>query len=483
MRTFLLSLLCVLSSVVADAKIKLPALISDNMVLQQKSDVIIWGWATPHHKVSIRSSWNGATFVGNVDNNGKWFVAVTTPEASFDPQSLIVYEMDGKKEIDSRTISNVLVGEVWLASGQSNMEMPLGGMYACVTENGTSDAMHAMQQSPYVRMFKVPVRIDYRQQDDCAGTWDLPTFQNALKYSATAYYFASALSSALQVPVGIVNCSYGGTRIECWLNKETVEKYPDVPTDRDAIEQMVRSYRPYLTYNGMFCPVKNYTYKGIIWYQGCSNVGKADVYAQRMSDMVSLWRSELDLGQIPFYFVEITPRNYGSGEAGRNGVQAAYLREAQYKAQKLIPYSGMVSTNDLVREDEQYNWHPSQKRQIGERLSLLALNRTYGMESLVCVGPSYKSYRVEDNAIVVSFKDVPMGFMRDMNIQGFEIANENHVFYPATAQLLPGTTDIKVSSPNVSAPLAVRYCFRDFQVGNVYGANELPLYPFRTDNW
>lgn len=479
MKRILLSICLCVFAVAMNATLRLPALLCDNMVLQQNAEARLWGWAEPNQPVCITNSWNNLKLWRTADANGRWEVSLSTPAASFDAQSITI--KCGKEKVQ---INNVLIGEVWLASGQSNMEMPLKGFSGCCIENGTEDALNACKESPYVRMFTVKKTQTYSLQDDCEGAWMLPTFKNALEFSATAYYFATTLSKALSVPVGIVNSSYGGAHVESWESKELCETYSDIPTDSVGAYNFGNSDydRPMLMYNAMFWPIKNYTYKGIIWYQGCSNVGHADVYAQRLADMVKDWRQKLGLGEIPFYQVELAPYIFGKDE---NDIQGALLREAQLNATNIIPNCDIISTNDLVRPIEVYNIHPSQKRKVGARLCYLALNKTYGMGDIACSGPRFKkeSFRIEGNKAVVGFITNFFGICRNWGIEGFEIAGQDKLFHPAKAEFRWQTNEVYLTSDEVPAPVAVRYCFKDFQIGNLIGGNELPCFPFRTDNW
>lgn len=479
MKKSILSLLAILLTITANATLRLSSLISDNMVLQQKASARIWGWANPGETITITNSWSSDKAMRKASKDGSWTIAINTPAASFDSQSITIN--CGKEQIK---VSNILIGEVWLASGQSNMEMPLKGFAGCCVENGTKDALYAHQESPYVRMFKVPKVQKLTPQEECEGTWNLPTFLNALEYSATAYYFASALSNALQVPIGIVNSSYGGAHVESWTSREVCKQYSDIPQDSVSIYNF-GSYdfdRPMLMYNAMFYPIKNYTYRGIIWYQGCSNVGHADVYAERLSNMVSLWRKDLGLGDIPFYQVELAPYIFGSG---KDDIGGALLRESQHKATEIIPNCDIVSTNDLALPIEVYNIHPSRKRPVGLRLSYLALNQVYGMKEIACHGPRFdrSKFHIDGNKAIVGFITNQFGICRNWGLEGFEIAGEDRKFHPATAEFHWQTNEVYLTSEEVPSPVAVRYCFKDFQVGNLIGGNELPLYPFRTDNW
>lgn len=464
----------------ANAEIKLPALVGDHMVLQQQTDARLWGWASPKSTIEVTNSWDGATVSTRADKDGLWKLTVATPEASFEPQQLTLTE-NGKGAVK---ISDILIGEVWLASGQSNMEMPLKGFAGCNVQHGTADAMTALRDAPGVRLLTVRKAQSFDLKEDCEGRWECPLFPQTMEWSATAYYFASTLSNALRVPVGIVNSSYGGAKVESWTSEEIVSTYSNINLDHEAIMADKQEYlRPVMMYNAMFWPVKNYTYKGIIWYQGCSNADRTPSgteYAQRLANMVELWRKEIGLGYIPFHYVEIAPYEYDGGQDECGPL----LREQQYKAQSLIPNSFMISTNDLVEPYELHNIHPRQKRAVGERLCISALNRVYGMRHLCCSGPRYKELIVEGEMCYVGFDDLQMGICRNYMIEGFEIAGEDRVFYPAEDVWLRWQDNhVVMHSSKVSHPVAVRYCFRDFQPGTLTGGSEMPAFPFRTDNW
>lgn len=464
----------------AQAEIKLPAVIGHHMVLQQQTDARLWGWAQPKSKIEVTNTWNGETVSTNADKDGRWMLSVPTPEASFEQHTLTLTE-NGKNKV---VLTDVLIGEVWLASGQSNMEMPLKGFAGCNVQHGTIDAMNVMRDAPYVRFMTVKKTQSFELQENCEGKWEQGTFPQTMEWSATAYYFASTLSQALNIPVGIVNSSYGGAKVESWTSEEIVSTYSNIDLNHEAIMNSPQEYlRPIMMYNAMFWPIKNFTYKGIIWYQGCSNADKTPSgteYAHRLANMVKLWRKEIGLGDIPFHYVEIAPYDYD----GDQDECAPYLREQQYKAQELIPNSFMISTNDLAEPFELHNIHPRQKRAVGERLCLSALNRVYGMGQVCCSGPRYKELIIEGDTCYVGFDDLQMGICRNYMIEGFEVAGEDRVFYPAENVWLRWQTNhIVVHSSKVAKPVAVRYCFHDFQPGTLLGGSELPAYPFRTDNW
>lgn len=457
------------------AKVRPSAMIGDNMVLQQKAHARIFGEADPGSTVVVTPSWNNMPYTTTTDRTGKWCLAIDTPEGSFDKHSITI--SDG----EPLTVSNVLVGEVWLASGQSNMQMPLKGFPGCCTEGGYDEIASARDKADKIRFFTVPLTQSYTPVDTVNASWAVPSPETAPEFSALAWHLAKRMSDVLNVPVGIVSAAYGGAKVESWTPRELLETYPDVSLDPKDIEPMVHYLRPMLMYNAMFVPIKDYTYKGILWYQGCSNVSTYQTYAERLEAMVKHWRDEIAIGDIPFYCVEIAPYEYGDpSEKGK----APLLREAQRKAVERIPNSGIICTNDLVKPYERFNIHPSDKAAAGKRLCDLVLNKTYDKKQFPIESPRYKSHRFKDGAAWVAIDSPCDGICRNYDIRGFEIAGPDKIFHPADSVWLHWqTNEMVISSKAVPQPVAVRYGWRDFLPGNLHAGNYLPLIPFRTDDW
>ena len=471
----------VLSSMAVQAKVRLPHLIGDNMIIQQQSDVRLWGWDKPGTTVKVSTSWSSTTVEAKTGSDGKWLVSVKSPKASYEPLS-ITFD-DGERT----TISNVLSGEVWVCAGQSNMEMPVKGFWQCPVE-GYNDWVIESARHRAVHSVKIPSVMRSEPQDDAQCSWKECGPQTVGDFSATGYFFARTLHMALDIPIGLIEANKGGSRVESWLTKENLQRYTSDPTDSAAIAAKWPTdyHRSLLWGNGTFNPILKYTVKGILFYQGCSNVGDpGNQYSERLKLLVEQWRSQFALGEIPFYFVEIAPYHYDNVNAD-NG---ARLREQQYRAQQIISNSSLVCTNDLVYPYETTQIHPSQKRQVGERLAYTALNRDYGFDAVLYKSSSFKDMLVKGDAVYIHLQDNYHADAPFEDIQGFELAGEDRVFHPATAQHFwqPGggywDEAIKLTSPQVKAPVAVRYCFRNFQLGNVKNAANLPLFPFRTDNW
>lgn len=466
-----LFLLFTLLALTCSATITLPQIIGDNMVLQQNTKACLWGKAAANATVTVTVSWDKAKYTAKAQTDGKWKIAIPTPAASFAPQTITLSDGNKKEDI---TLKNILIGEVWFCSGQSNMEMPVSGFRGCPTQGANEEICNAAQYKG-VRCANIEKAINVTPQEEVKGVWQCSTPEFVPAFSATAYFFATTLSRALDIPVGIINCSWGGSWIEAWMPRDIVKSFADVHMENVGNEKIYPTERPTTMYNGMIKPLENYTIAGFIWYQGESNVGNYSTYAAKMQAMVKSWRSDWALGELPFYYVEIAPYAYG----GKSN--AALLREQQYKAQEMIPSSGMISTNDLVEPFELYQIHPKDKKNVGSRLAYMALKENYGMKGIMDRGPEYKSMEVKDSTIVITVKNAPDGLVCTSRIQGFEIAGSDKVFYPAQAQ---GRGEfITVTSSEVKAPVAVRYCFKNFAIGNVFNSRMLPLVPFRTDNW
>ena len=467
----------------SQAKVRLPHIICDNMVLQQQTDARLWGWAQPGKSVKITTSWNNETVSTKADKNGKWLAKVKTPKASYTPLS-ITFD-DG----EPLTINNVLAGEVWVCAGQSNMEMPVKGFGMCPVKDYNHWVIESANHTG-VRSVKIPSEMRTEPQEDAQCEWRVCSPKTVGDFSATGYFFARLLHSALDIPIGLIEANKGGTRVESWLTKENLQRYTNDPTDSATIARKWPTdyHRSLLWGNGTFNPILNYTVKGILYYQGCSNVGDpGDQYSERMKLLVQQWRSQFGLGEIPFYFVQIAPWAYDDGDV--NGISGALLREQQWKAAQIIPNSSLVCINDLVYPYEFSQIHPAQKQPVGERLAYTALNRDYGFENVLYKSSSYKDMTIKNDTVYIHLQDNYYADAPFEQMEGFEVAGEDKVFHPAQARHFwqPGggywDEAIMIVCPEVKKPVAVRYCFKNFQIGNVKNGANLPLFPFRTDNW
>lgn len=458
----------------AEAKLIVSDICTDGMVLQQKSEATVWGTCDPRSQVTVTPSWNGKAYTCKADKDGRWRVAVETPEGSYE-----AYTMTVSSGNESVTVSDILVGEVWFASGQSNMEMPMRGFYNSPIEHA-QDFVCAPAATEKIRMFTVPVKQSYEPLTEVDAEWKGAESATIPDMSATAFFFAYKLNQMLDIPVGIVSCAYGGARIESWTPKEILETYPDEDLSREAIEAQTHYVRPYLAYNAMLNPVKGYTVKGFIWYQGCSNVGKHEQFVERMNTMVSHWREcwgDKD-AKLPFYMVEIAPYRY---KPATEVSYASLLRQAQHEAAKVIPNCGIVVTNDLVASFEQDNIHPTKKLEVGDRLARLALNRDYGYSRVACYSPeAVKCWIMQNsNEIAVELTHTENGLNRWMEIEGLEVAGSEGIFYPVTYAYFEWEPKVmKIRSEFVWDPCQVRYGWGDFNPGNLKNVEGMPVAPF-----
>ena len=465
----------------AQAKVKLPHILGDNMVIQQNSEANLWGWDKPGTEVKVTTSWSSQKYSVKTGKDGKWAVKVLTPKASYTPLS-ITFD-DG----DQTTLNNILAGEVWVCAGQSNMEMPVKGFGNCPVKDFNQVVIDAKNYKG-IHYVKIPSVMSMKPLDDANCEWKEVNPETVGEASATGYFFAQVVNKALDIPVGLVMANKGGSRVESWLDRDYLKKNTQEPLDTNAIVKKFSwdYHRPLVWGNGTFHPILNYTIKGILFYQGCSNVGDpAGQYTQRLADLVAQWRRDFKQGNVPFYFVEIAPYHYDNV----NGDWGAKLREQQFNAAKIIPNSGIISTNDCVYPYEKEQIHPCQKQKVGERLGFMALNKTYGMKNVIGDGMTFKEMKTVDDTVKVHFNNEFGAYNRFEGIEGFEIAGEDKVFHPATAKHFwqpgndPWNECIIVTCPEVKKPVALRYCFKNFQLGNLANAGGLPLFPFRTDNW
>lgn len=460
--TYILFVLLFVTNVI-HAEIKLPAIFSDNMILQQQSTVAIWGWAKPSSKVRIQPSWSRTDYTTQTDQSGKWLVKVNTPKFG-GPYTITI--SDGKVF----KISNVLIGEVWVCSGQSNMEMPLKGCIGTPKE----DMMNTIAKSgnSNIRFFTIPHNASLSPEINCIASWTESTPESALSFSAVAYYFGRLLNNIIDVPVGLVHSSYGGSAIEAWMPAKALEGSGTVvPTTLTDVPYPNR--KPTGLFNGMISPILGYGIRGVIWYQGETNQKEPDKYLDLFTRMVKEWRNQWGLGEFPFYYVQIAPYQYNSSSS-------AYLREAQLNAANVIPNSAMVVNMDANSPD---NIHPPVKIHIGERLAYLALAKNYGMKGIPCNSPSLVSMEVKGAIAELTF-DVQKGtgltsFGRE--IKGFLIADSTRRFIKATATIL--ANKIQLFAPQISKPVAVRYAFDDVSPSEIFSLTGLPVSSFRTDNW
>lgn len=470
-KVILLTLSLFLSSFVLQAKIQLPSVLGDNMVLLQNSKVNIWGKATKNTKVIIIPSWSGKTYTTQSDKDGKWLINIDTPAAG-GPFEISI--SDGEK----LTLQNILIGEVWFCSGQSNMEMPMKGFGGQPIEGANKIIAKAKKETP-IRIYTSKNEYSKVPQEDVVGEWSENTSEGVAKASATAYYFAQFLQETLDVPVGIIVSSWGGSKIEAWMSRDYFKEFPEFDLsflDNDEKPNYANHQAPTHLYNAKVHPLKNYTVKGMIWYQGESNRDKSKQYFALQKAFVKNMREVWNHPEMPFYYVQIAPFKYDGSE----NAAAADLREAQLLAMKEIPNSGMVVTMDIGEENR---IHPANKEDVGARLAYWALSQTYGKKGFGYSAPIYQSMKVDGDRIKLEFEKFGSnGFApHGENLKHFEIAGEDKVFHPAIAWA--GEGGIYVRADEVPNPVAVRYAYKNFVSADLKDELGLPVSSFRTDNW
>ena len=448
------------------AEVKLPAIFGDNMVLQQQTEAAMWGSATPNTTVRITTSWNKKSYSTRSDSDGKWKVKVTTPAAG-GPFTITI--SDGK----AVTLRNVLSGEVWVCSGQSNMEMPMKG-YRNQPITGSNEYI-AISDNPNIRLITVPKLASLVPLDDFQGSWKLCESGNVSEFSATAYFFGLMLNNALNVPVGLINTSWGGTRIEPWISEAGFKSFDWVKLpDKNVQQEKLSPQTPTVLFNGMINPIAGYGLRGAIWYQGESNRNEPAQYQKLMPGLAENWRSVWDIGEFPMYYVQIAPFDYGPA-----GLNSAYLREAQLKASNVIPNFGMAC---IMETGEKDCIHPANKKAAGDRLAYLALVKTYNLKGFACEGPFLKEMKVEGSLVRLTFDNAANGLTSfGKPLTCFEIAGANKRFFPAEAFIT--NAGVTLFCPMVNEPVAVRYAFKDFIIGDLFNVEGLPASSFRTDTW
>ncbi|MCR4853170.1 MAG: sialate O-acetylesterase [Prevotella sp.] len=487
MRRFIFVIMAALAIITpvsaSEAVLVLPDIISSNMVLQQQTNVRLWGKATPGAVVSVKGDWTSEGVTAKAAADSTWHVWLPTPPASMKPQTL-TFTIGQQTLI---TLNDVLIGEVWFCSGQSNMQMPLNGFDNCPIRDGNEEIALAAQWASCIRMATVPTRGSDRPQEWASNCkWQKPSYTTAPQMSASAWYFAKMLTQVLNVPVGIIACAWGGSSVEGWTPREILETYADfdlqLELERGYEDGRWRWYAPMVMYNGLLHPLRHYTVKGFLWYQGEANVGKHATYAQRMKNMVEQWRNDFDgpPAELPFYQAEIAP---WAGYGGADGESGALLREAQHAATRIIDNCYCIVTNDLVEPYESSQIHPANKRDVGYRFAYSVLHHTYGCHQIAGDSPEYDHMVINGSEIEVFFRHAEGGLSPRRDIHGFEVSGADGVFHPAMATVNEQHKSVVVSSTEVAEPVAVRYCFQNFLPGNLINHRGLPAVPFRTDQF
>lgn len=440
------------------ADVRLPAIISDHMVLQQNTTVKIWGWSEVRENITLTTTWDTITYATTGTGNAKWSMEIKTPSAG-GPYTIII---SGRNRI---VIDDVLIGEVWVCSGQSNMEMSASwpGM-----DKYDSDVSAATNSD--IRFFHIPKTTALYPQDDLKAKWIVCNPNDMKRFSIAGYFFGRELNNTLNVPVGLINSSWSGSAAEPWTPIEAIEENPILTAVENETQGRLNTST---MYNAMIYPITNFNIAGAIWYQGESNVGRYSTYKELFTTMISSWRKAWGI-EFPFYFAQIAPfAGYGKTD------NSAFLREQQTKSLSLSN-TGMVVTSDLV--DNINDIHPQMKKEVGMRFANLALAETYDKEIEAYKSPLYKSMEIEKNKIRIHFNNVENGLVtKGKDLTEFYIASDDQKFVPANAKI-EGNTVI-VWNNKIKNPKAVRFGFSNAGMPNLFNKEGLPVNLFRTDDW
>jgi len=440
------------------AEIRLPAFIGNHMVLQQKSEINLWGWCSPSEKISVKCSWDTTRYLTKGTSGAKWSLKIKTPEAGGP------FTITFNNKI---VLEDVMVGEVWLCGGQSNMEW-----------SGDQKLKQSLEEAPNatnqkIRFFYVPKATADTPQEDVRSSWKVCSPEEMLHFSAIGYFFGKQLQQVLNVPVGLINSNWGGTPAEVWTPKEVIDQDPVLkaasvklnPSDGWPIS-------PGASFPAMIAPLTKFRIAGAIWYQGESNTQNYASYSYLMTKMIGAWREAWGVN-FPFYYVQIAPFSYGYSNV------CALLREQQTACLK-IPKTGMVIVHDLV--DDVNNIHPVKKIEVANRLANLALSDNYGIKGIVSKYPMYKGMVIEKNRVRILFDNVDKGLVTtDKVANEFYVAGADQKFLFASARIEGNT--IVVWNKAVKEPVAVRFGFSNTSIPNLFSKEGLPVNIFRTDQW
>ena len=449
------------------AELKLPAVIGDNMVLQRERPLPIWGWESPGTAVTVGLGAAEATTTAGDD--GRWQVELP-PQAAGGPHRLTITA--------SRTLEleNILIGEVWVCSGQSNMAWT-------VAASANPQEEIAAGNFPQIRHIKIAnTPAESPQEDVPSGGWQVCTPDTVAQFSAVGYYFGRHLHQQLDVPIGLIGSNWGGTRIEPWTPPAGFQHVPALHEIADNLDQYprrtaegrVNHQSPLALYNGMIHPLLPTAVRGAIWYQGESNRGEGLLYHEKMKALIHGWRTVWNDPQMPFYYVQLAPFRYHGEPTALPGIWEAQLKTL------CLPHTGMAVTVDIGDLDD---IHPANKQDVGKRLALWALAKTYGQEELVYSGPLFRDVAFQGGEAIVSFDHVGGGLVsRDgQPLSWFTLAGEDQQFVPAEARIVGDT--VVVSADGIAEPVAVRFGWDQEAEPNLSNREGLPASPFRSDCW
>lgn len=482
MKRILLVLALLLPAVLLSAEdLRVAHIFSDHMVLQRESTVPVWGWGKPGTKVSVTTSWNGRQVETKVAKDGSWRVEVETRGVMKRTDSNTMIILSGN---DAIKLNDILLGEVWVCAGQSNMEMPISGFGFQEVEGAREAVMKAATYADRVRVFDIRTPKCQEPIEDVDATWENASAGICAHTSAVAWFFATGLADNLDVPVGIIVNPWGGSRIEPWMTQKAIDAAGITAEERaaiDAIEEKPDRWpeTPELIWNGRMAPIAGYGARGFLWYQGCSNIGQ-ECYDKLQTSMVQLWRDAWGRGDMPFIFTLLAPYEHGDAD----GRWRPHFVEVQLRSLKTIPNSYAISTETLGNK---VTVHPAQKREVADMMVLRALqsvyrqNLNFDIELPELNGVEY----LEDGRVKVTLTHVwsNLQSISARDIIGFELAGEDREFHLAKAEVDWDGGTIFVHCDEVPKPVAVRYSFRNWMGSNLEKTLGIPVPPLRTDDW
>jgi len=475
-----------------DSALQLADVFQSNMVVQQQKPVIIWGYAAPGSKITIMADWTDKTTTVTADDSDNWKGSIPVPKAI--PGDFKAHTLTISSGSSTLTINNLLIGDVWIASGQSNMQFGMQG-----TEGKDDGVLNykeeiAAANFPNIRWLYVGLNFKAQPYDHIKGAWVQCSPQTVAHFSAVAYYFARDLYQHLNIPVGIVLSTIGASTGQAWTSRTELQSdtslfnkylkpYDDSPRSKEVINAgftFEKVTRPTLLYNAMIHPLAGLSIKGFIWYQGEFNHTDKGEYTLLEQHMIQGWRDDFAQGDLPFYFVQM-PSFYWNN-TNPKAFDYAVFREAQSNIRGVVKNTGMAVTLD---DNVPLILHPRNKKPVGERLGSIALNNTYKLKDIKYLGPQFKKMKVEGSQVWVYYNSASLGgglITRDtLAPKQFFVAGDDRVFHEATATI--DGDNIVLQSDSVAKPIAVRFAFTNMAVVNLFNKAGLPAEPFRTDDW
>ena len=457
MNRLLLLYIIFFASATCTAEIVVPTIFSDNMVLQRNTDVFIYGWANPNEEFTLYTSWNDEMKNVKAGTDAKWRVQMSTPAAGGP------YSIQLKGMANDITLNNVLIGEVWLCSGQSNME------WSANAGIDNKDVEIANAHYPNIRLFTVAKRASAYPQEDVFGNWEVTTPETMANFSAVAYFFAKKLQEELNIPIGLIDASWGASCAEVWTPKVVFDEYPELAEAHGLIKpnQWVTIEKSVL-YNGMIAPLTDFQIGGVLWYQGESNTGNAETYQKLFSAMIRAWRTKWDT-DLPFYYAQIAPFKYGRTYAG--GV----VRDQQRRTLEL-ENTGMAMTSDICTIED---IHPQNKQDVGLRLANIALKEHFQTLGQEVYGPSIKTAITDGSQMSLTFDHNDGLYLKEGNSDLFELRDEQGNWHVAKAKLK--SKGIVLQTKAVKEPQAVRFAWKSTDISNLFNAAGLPASTFKVE--